>query len=413
MEVNLAPPVRTALNRCERLLRGFFKVHPRDHKASRRKWYAVGDPQTSALKFFEILHHHGLLAHTGWLRSDCGLIVCGDYFDFKPRPEDPSFDTLKKKREWMGNQGLMILKWLTTHPLDHIVVLIGNHDVARVCELDAFDDERFDKAYDLGVELLSDVREGRLHQEEAQRVFYEAYPRLVSPRIALEYFPAFQARQKEFLRRLLQLRRVQITAHGSIRGRKPVLITHAGITTQTLTHLQLKHSTAPEHICLEMNRFFFNKAALSLQGWRLGRSSPLDLKPLVLPTTREQVGGGVLSHRPIDPNTCRDPKLLRGLTPARYDPRDLPHGLTQIIGHVGHEKCVEAMPRWLDNKNTHKKLGNIRTLQIHKDKVHYNYCFVANQQIDTSIFMIDGLMQKCMSQDYEILPLETLNLPDL
>src|SRR3989442_875942 len=50
-----------------------------------------------------------------------------------------------------GAEGVALLSWLAAQPPDQVVLLVGNHDLARVGELVAFDQERFQAA-----QLLAD-----------------------------------------------------------------------------------------------------------------------------------------------------------------------------------------------------------------------------------------------------------------
>ena len=82
---------------------------------------AIGDPQAPLERFFAILEHHGLLSDRGRLRDDVLLVSIGDHFDWGD-PED---------RRTAADSGLNLLAWLASHPPDHVVVLAGNHDLAR------------------------------------------------------------------------------------------------------------------------------------------------------------------------------------------------------------------------------------------------------------------------------------------
>ena len=43
----------------------------------------------------------------------------------------------------MGRDGSNVLRWLAEHPPDQVVILMGNHDAARVMELAFESDESF------------------------------------------------------------------------------------------------------------------------------------------------------------------------------------------------------------------------------------------------------------------------------
>jgi len=102
---------------------------------------AIGDPQASLQRFFGVLDANRLLGDGGRVRPDVQLVSMGDHFDWG-EPHD---------RERARGEGLALLSWLAAHPPDQVVLLVGNHDLARVGELVAFDQERFQAA-----QLLAD-----------------------------------------------------------------------------------------------------------------------------------------------------------------------------------------------------------------------------------------------------------------
>src|SRR3990172_12972592 len=90
---------------------------------------AIGDPQASSSRFFRSLAAHGLLGGDGWLRPDVRLVAMGDYFDY------PGHDA--------HESGVEILAWLAAHDPEHVTLLLGNHEAARVMELATVTDDRF------------------------------------------------------------------------------------------------------------------------------------------------------------------------------------------------------------------------------------------------------------------------------
>ena len=101
---------------------------------ARRRWFAIGDPQTTFEKVLTILDGHALLDARGMLREDVGLVSIGDHFDFRS-------DTLDVAA--IGREGMYTLRWFAEHPPDQVVLVMGNHDVARVMELAFETDESF------------------------------------------------------------------------------------------------------------------------------------------------------------------------------------------------------------------------------------------------------------------------------
>jgi hypothetical protein len=72
-----------------------------------------------------ILAAHGLLADDGTLFDDVRLVSIGDHFDWGP----------VRDRARATYDGLRTIAWLSSHPADQVILLAGNHDLARVGEL--------------------------------------------------------------------------------------------------------------------------------------------------------------------------------------------------------------------------------------------------------------------------------------
>jgi hypothetical protein len=102
----------------------------------RKRQVAIGDPQTTLEKLLRILDEHDLLGDDGRLDPDVRLLSIGDHFDFDGGAASP---------ETIGQEGRRIVRWLAEHPPDQVVLLLGNHDTARVMELAFETDEGFAK----------------------------------------------------------------------------------------------------------------------------------------------------------------------------------------------------------------------------------------------------------------------------
>jgi hypothetical protein len=60
-------------------------------------------------------------------------------------------------------------------------------------------------------------------------------------------------------------------------------------------------------------------------------------------------GRGIFYHRAANPSRdTGDPVLFHGPPRRRFDPRTLPRGLSQVIGHVRDQKCRELLAGWHD-----------------------------------------------------------------
>ena len=94
---------------------------------SERRFFAVGDPQTSFDRFLAVLRCNDLLTSADRLQADVTIVSLGDHFDYKPN----SFETI----EDVSTQGILILEWLASHSPEQTRILLGNHDVCRIMEL--------------------------------------------------------------------------------------------------------------------------------------------------------------------------------------------------------------------------------------------------------------------------------------
>ena len=92
----------------------------------------MGDPQAPFARVLEVLEANRALGADGRLAPDVTLVSIGDHFDYD----------LKHPIE-AGRQGVAVLRWLASHDPAQAVLLLGNHDTARVMELIGLDDERF------------------------------------------------------------------------------------------------------------------------------------------------------------------------------------------------------------------------------------------------------------------------------
>jgi len=321
-----------------------------------RRLVACGDPQASFDALHGVLTRAGVLADprhsstTPRVADDVRLLSIGDHFDWGP-PED---------RTRVAASGERTLAWLADHDEDQVVVLAGNHDLARVGELAGFvDDDHF-----AAVQRLADAHyyavagaapaEGALFAEAA---FLRACPWLPGTEIVARDLSSFRVSQRRLVTDLLRARRLRLAhaAHG-------FLFTHAGVTRATLHQLGLPDDADALAIARALN------AALDVAVDEcLGGPTP---RPLVIPGLHRPgdgvgEGDGVLYHRPIH----RDDDA--SLPPRRYDPRSLPRGLWQVTGHVGDKRCVETLGPWVV-PGAHR-YGVVRHLVAHGGRVTYDH----------------------------------------
>lgn len=362
--------------------------------SSKLRWSAVGDAQTSFGHFLRVLRRGGVV--DGEKLSDGeGLLCVGDYFDYGVVDDSNAAQ--------VGSEGTHILRWVTSYPADRTIVLLGNHDLARVMELAFESDTSFRAAQHLAREVAS----GLVPRDE----FLKSYPYIPTPEVALRDFSTFCVEQRKLVQDLLMAGRVRLAAVAHIGGR-PALVTHAAVTTHDLANLGIAPTTDVSAIAAAMNDFLDEAVRRVAPLWRRGEDAALDLGPVCIPGYAGVEGGGLVLHRPADPNRAEiaDPAWEGNMERIRrYDPGTLVPGIQQICGHTSHARCCREMPRWTDEATAHTPPGRVRVLTVHDDGVRYR---VGNTSSDpTALFLIDGDMNRVTAEAYETLPLEGAYVP--
>ncbi|MEO8701059.1 MAG: hypothetical protein ABI867_13505 [Kofleriaceae bacterium] len=335
---------------------------------------AIGDPQASAARFFGALAAHGLLGDAGWLRGDARLVAMGDYFDF-PGDDAPE-------------AGVLILGWLAAHAPEHVAIVFGNHEAARVMELASVTDARFREAAIAArpiAKLTGDAR------DTAEAKFARAFPEVATPGYAARDYSSFTGEQRDLVKRTLVAGRLVLAATAAIHG-EPALITHAGVTERELALLALP-DRHPQTIADALNERL--RAAIDhvAPAWRAGELAALSLEPLHVAGAGGEEGGGLLYHRPSDPDRPGADQAWEHAVraPRRYDPRALPRGLVQIVGHTGHKKAAQEMPRWLTAGDSDGR-GGVRTLRVTDAGVSYRRGIHPGAPGDAVVYMTDPEM---------------------
>jgi len=337
--------------------------------------YAIGDPQSNTQRFFGALAAHGLLGDDGWLRRDVRLIAMGDYFDYYV-PE----------REAARVEGVLVLAWLAAHPREQVPLLAGNHDLARVMELVSIDDARFREAGDLAREIYDlphDRREARTDEFRAR------FPELATTGYAGRDYNAFTVEQRVLVQRLLVAGRFSLALEELVGG-IPTLFTHAGVTNREVAALGVH---TPHEIAYALN-LRLDAAVRAVAGdWAANKPTALSLEPLHVAGADGKEGGGLLYHRPADPERPgADPDWeLSATAPRRFDPRNLPRGLTQAVGHTGHSKAWKEMPHWREPGMTGDR-GGLRTLRVSNGSVTYRRGIHRGDPDDAIVWMLDPEM---------------------
>jgi hypothetical protein len=189
---------------------------------------------------------------------------------------------------------------------------------------------------------------------------------------------------------LLKERRFRLALAPSER----LLLVHAGVTKDDLETIGAPKGPAPA-VADALNRFLDEAVAR----WKDG---PLNLMPLHRPGSQALgEARGILAHRPAHPSLAT-PSQLEGPPRRRFDPRELPTGFTQVIGHIRDNKCRETLGEWADANASAD--GPIRHLSVEGRSVRYARGCVK----DAAMLFIDGGMSHAKIDDYELLDLDTV-----
>ena len=343
----------------------------------------MGDPQASLSKVRAVLAHHGLVdGEAGPLRAGARLLSIGDHFDWGSVAD----------RQNAADAGEALLSWLASHDAEQVVLLGGNHDLARVGELVGVDDVEFAR-----LQVLADRHYWGAKHEDDEAAFFRACAFLPSTEILARDLSAYRASQQLLVKRLLLERRLRLAhaEHG-------LLFTHAGVTRKALMRLGVDDSSSPELIATTLNRALDDAVDACL---RIPKPVPLALPGLHRPADGIGEGDGVLYHRP----TFVDDDVW--LEPRRFDPRRLPRGLWQVVGHVRDRRCVAALKSWSEPKQ--HAVGVVRHLIARGDDVVYRHGLPpprAEVAADAAVMIfIDGAMQECPAERYQLLDVARVN----
>jgi hypothetical protein len=353
--------------------------------------FVIGDPQAPFAKVLEVLDRHGLLAGDR-LADDVVLVSIGDHFDYDPH--DPK----------AGDEGLRLLRWFASHDPAQVVILLGNHDAARVMELAALTDAGFAAARALAGDPVR---------------YLAVYPALPPPGVLAKDYASFSEAQRALVIELLLAGRFRLAAVGELNDpapragaghRGPALLSHAGVTSRELAHLGLLGREDAAAIAAALDAFLAAAVARVRTDWERGVPAPLSLAPLHVTGGHGREGGGLLYHRPSNPETGSrfDPER-----PRRFDPRTLPSNVTQIVGHSGHAKCVQELGAWCTDAARARKHGGIRTLLVEGSRVTYDVGvgpdpLIALDNGVAELILVDGELRRVPAAEVALLPLGAL-----
>ena len=344
----------------------------------RTRRFAIGDPQAPFSTLLAILAHNDVIDSNEDLLGDVLLVAIGDYFDYGAAD----------KRHEAARSGLELLTWLAAQSPDQAVLIAGNHDLGRIGELADFSDDAFSKAHVLARNAYRDGSTDAALEDELLAQF----PALPTAEIAARDFAAFSLAQRDLVTSLLRRRRLCL-AH-AIDG---TLFCHAGITTQYLESLGLADASTADEIAAELNRRLYE----AFDSWTGG---PMAIPSVHAPghsTTGE--GVGMLYHRPANPAEAINASYELGQTMTRrYDARDIPPGLTQVVGHISDNKCRQLLgASWTTAEATPP--GAIRSMTVRAGSVSYGPGLPAESSPQDGVMIfIDGGMNRTAIADYQL-----------
>lgn len=360
--------------------------------------FVMGDPQAPFAKTRDVLDAHGALAGDR-LASDVVLVSIGDHFDYDLN--DPAT---------AAAEGLRTLRWLVDHDPAQVILLLGNHDASRVMELATITDAEFTAARVLArsIDATEKVDGKAAAAERVVREFVPAFPQLPPPGVVGRDYASFTTEQRALVMELLLAGRFHLALTGELTDGREVLITHAGVTTRELGMLGVP--ATPPFIAAALAADLATAIDRVRDDWQRGELAPLSLAPLHVTGSPGEEGGGLLYHRPSNPDRDdADPAwALAPTRPRRFDPRTLPRGITQVVGHTGHAKAMHELGPWVSPGARRRQHGGIRTLRVSDDGINYDLGVAPPAPGVADVIMIDGELRRVAAHEVALLELSRL-----
>lgn len=352
---------------------------PESSPPERRLRVTIGDPQADLARFLAILDHHGLLTERGWLRPDVQLVSVGDHFDWGKAHE----------REAVAQSALRLVAWLAAHPPDQAVILAGNHDLGRVGELADFTDAAFAEAR----READGIYDGDDTDEVRERAFLGRYPQVPTVELIARDFSAFREEQRTWITHLLRERRLR----AAYAAGPELLVLHAGVTREDLAVAGVaeEHFSDAHRVAAALNQAL----DAAVDAWKGGR---LIVPRLHHPGSADYgEGRGIFYHRPsLHPDEAERTRV----TPRRrFDPRRLPAGLTQVVGHTRDKRCRELLCLPGEVRD-----GVLRHLVTNGERVTYAHGTLSGLGArEAALIFTEGGMGHARVEAYELLDLDT------
>jgi hypothetical protein len=375
-----SPRIQAALdNAASAAARAPRSAPPEASPPQRRIRVAIGDPQADLTRFLSILDRHGLLTEQGWLAPDAQLVSVGDHFDWGKAHE----------RDAVARSALRLVAWLAAHPADQVVILAGNHDLGRVGELADFTDATFASAQ----AEADGIYDGDDTDEVRERAFLERFPQLPTVELVARDFSGFREEQRTWVTHLLREHRLRAAyAAGS-----DLLVLHAGVTREDLgiVGLSQEHHADARTVAEALNRAL----DAAVDAWKGGR---FIVPGLHQPGSADYgEGRGIFYHRPsLRPDEA---EKTRPTPRRRFDPRRLPAGLTQVLGHTRDKRSRELLCQPGEVRD-----GVLRHMVTNGERVAYAHGTPSRTSPDEAVLIFtDGGMRESPLEAYELFDLDT------
>lgn len=341
----------------------------------------MGDPQAPFEKVLALLDGHGLLGDHGTLREEVVLVSLGDHYDWGGAD----------RRAEAADDAEDLVRWLAHHPPDQVILILGNHDLTRVSELGGYDDAGFEAAL---AEAREAYRDGDPDPEREAR-FLDRHPAFPSAEMAARDLASFRESSRA---QVVELARQDRWRVGWAAG-PDLLVTHAGIGRGDLEVLGVRPDAGAAALAAALD-----EAVLpALRAWEPG--TRFEVPGLHRPAGREHgAGAGIFYQHAAHPSSIEDP----GAQPRRrFDARELPRDLTQVVGHVRDGRCRSLLGPWVADPG--ERDGVIRhLLAAGEDVVYRQGAPPPARPGEGRVVFVDPRLSVAPVEECQLLDLDTL-----
>ncbi|MBI3724734.1 transcriptional regulator, partial [bacterium] len=242
---------------------------------------------------------------------------------------------------------------------------------------------------------------------ERRLAFERDHGRLPPPEVAARDYSSFTEEQRALVVALLVAGRFRLAHAARTREGRPLLLTHASLGTRELEIASVPVERDADAIARALNGWLDRAVRRAKTSWEKDELAPLDLAPLHVFGARGREGGGLLYHRPSNPERPGARPLWEAsdLAPRRFDARELPLGLLQACGHTSHRKCLKDLEGWLAPGVGELSRGALRTLRTDGSRVSYDGGLGAVPEREAGLYFLDSSMKFVDPPAYRLLEL--------